>query len=136
MLDIAHQLAAQVGDGGEDPPRGDIALDLGEPEFDLIEPGRVGRRVVKMDGRMRHQEGPDLLCFVGREIVHDDVDLAPSGLRLDDRLQEADEFRRIVDKMQKAAKEKRLDGATLAYVDMTMSCVECHKYARNVLVAQ
>jgi hypothetical protein len=50
--------------------------------------------------------------------------------------QEADEFRRIVDKMQKAAKEKRLDGATLAYVDMTMSCVECHKYARNVLVAQ
>ena len=49
--------------------------------------------------------------------------------------QEADEFRRIVDKMAKAAKEKRLDGATLAYVDMTVSCVECHKYARSVLVA-
>jgi hypothetical protein len=49
--------------------------------------------------------------------------------------QHADEFRRIVAKLQKAAKEKRLDGATLAYVDMTMSCVECHKYVRNVLIA-
>jgi len=48
----------------------------------------------------------------------------------------ADEFRRIVDKMEKAAKEKRIDGATLAYMDMTMSCVECHKYSRNVLVAK
>jgi len=48
----------------------------------------------------------------------------------------ADDFRRIADKMEKAAKEKRIDGATLAYMDMTMSCVECHKYVRNVLVAQ
>ena len=48
----------------------------------------------------------------------------------------ADEFRRIIDKMARAAKERRIDGATLAYVDMTMSCVECHKYVRNVLVAQ
>ena len=48
----------------------------------------------------------------------------------------ADEFRRIVEKMEKSAKEKRIDGATLAYVDMTMSCVECHKYVRNILVAK
>lgn len=50
--------------------------------------------------------------------------------------EQADEFRRIVAKMEKAAKEKRIDGATLAYMDMTMSCVECHKYVRNVLIAQ
>lgn len=48
----------------------------------------------------------------------------------------ANDFRRIIDKLERAAKEKRIDGATLAYVDMTMSCVECHKYVRNVLVAQ
>jgi hypothetical protein len=47
----------------------------------------------------------------------------------------ADDFRRVVEKMGKAAKEKRIDGATLAYMDMTMSCVECHKYVRNVLIA-
>src|SRR5215831_17071682 len=40
----------------------------------------------------------------------------------------ADEFRRIMSKMETAAKEKRIDGATLAYMDMTMTCVECHKY--------
>lgn len=50
--------------------------------------------------------------------------------------QHADEFRRIIDKLERAAKEKRLDGATLAYVDMTLSCVECHKYVRNVLIAK
>lgn len=47
-----------------------------------------------------------------------------------------DEFRRIVGKMEKAAKRKQIDGATLAYMDMTMSCVECHKYMRDVLVTQ
>src|SRR6516225_200155 len=46
----------------------------------------------------------------------------------------ADDFRRVVEKLAKAAKEKRIDGATLAYLDMTMSCVECHKYVRNVLI--
>ena len=50
--------------------------------------------------------------------------------------QQADEFRRIVDKLEKAAKAKRLDGAALAYVDMTMSCIECHKHVRTILVAQ
>jgi len=45
MLDIAHQLASQVGDEGEDAPRRDILLDRGDPEFDLIEPGRIGRSV-------------------------------------------------------------------------------------------
>ena len=44
-------------------------------------------------------------------------------------------FRRNVDALTKAAKNKNLDGATLAYVRATMSCVECHKYVRGRLVA-
>jgi len=44
-------------------------------------------------------------------------------------------FRRQVDSMVKAAKEKNLDAATLAYVRMTMSCVDCHKLVRGKLVA-
>jgi hypothetical protein len=48
----------------------------------------------------------------------------------------ADDFRRVVIKMERAAKEKRIDGATLGFMDMTMNCVECHKYARTILVAQ
>jgi hypothetical protein len=48
----------------------------------------------------------------------------------------ADDFRRVVTKMEKAAREKRIDGATLGFMDMTMNCVECHKYVRTILIAQ
>jgi tRNA(Met) C34 N-acetyltransferase TmcA len=44
-------------------------------------------------------------------------------------------FRRHVDSLVKAAKDKNLDAATLAYVRMTMSCVDCHKLVRGKLVA-
>jgi hypothetical protein len=47
-------------------------------------------------------------------------------------VEHADDFRRIANKLAVSAKEKRLDGATLAYVDLTMSCVECHKHVRNL----
>jgi len=44
-------------------------------------------------------------------------------------------FRRHVNSLAKAAHDKNLDGATLAYVRMTMSCVDCHKLVRGKLVA-
>jgi hypothetical protein len=43
----------------------------------------------------------------------------------------SNEFRRSAEEMVKKAKQKNLDGATLAYVDMTFSCVRCHKYVRE-----
>ncbi|MCR9118689.1 MAG: hypothetical protein NXI22_17265 [bacterium] len=42
------------------------------------------------------------------------------------------EFRREVDALMTAAKKKNLDGATLAYLKVTMNCIECHKYVRGV----
>ena len=50
-------------------------------------------------------------------------------------VEHADDFRRIVNKLAVVAKEKRLDGATPAYIDMTMSCVECHKHVRNLPIS-
>ena len=44
-------------------------------------------------------------------------------------------FRRHVDTLVKSAKDKNLDAATLAYVRMTMSCIDCHKMVRGKLVA-
>jgi len=44
-------------------------------------------------------------------------------------------FRRQVDALVKGAREKNRDAATLAYVRMTMSCVDCHKLVRGKLVA-
>jgi hypothetical protein len=40
------------------------------------------------------------------------------------------EFRRQAEALQRAGKEKNVDAASLAYVQMTLSCVSCHKYIR------
>lgn len=45
------------------------------------------------------------------------------------------QFRRNVNLLVKAAEEKNLDAATLAYLRVTMSCVECHKLVRGTLMA-
>jgi len=45
-------------------------------------------------------------------------------------------FRRHVDSLVKAAGDKNLDAATLAYVRVTMSCVDCHKLVRGKLLAR
>lgn len=53
-------------------------------------------------------------------------------LQTQEYLQRSVEFRRAVETLTEAAKKENLDGATLAYVDVTMKCVECHKYVRRV----
>src|SRR5262245_38992175 len=42
------------------------------------------------------------------------------------------EFRRAAETVVAKAKEKNLDGVTLAYFDLTMACVRCHQYVRDV----
>ncbi len=41
------------------------------------------------------------------------------------------DFVRAAESLVKKAKEKNMDGAALAYVDMTLSCVRCHQYVRE-----
>lgn len=40
-------------------------------------------------------------------------------------------FVRTVGSISKHARNKNLDGTMLAYIDMSMSCVKCHKYTRD-----
>jgi hypothetical protein len=56
-------------------------------------------------------------------------------LQTPDYLQHSIEFRRAVDELTKAAKARNADGAALAYLDVTMKCVTCHKYVRGVRTA-
>jgi hypothetical protein len=42
----------------------------------------------------------------------------------------SDDFRRAARLMSECADKKNLDGAVLAYVQMTMQCVHCHKHVR------
>jgi hypothetical protein len=37
----------------------------------------------------------------------------------------------VLEGIKTAADEENLDGATLAYVQMTLTCVRCHKYLRD-----
>ena len=48
----------------------------------------------------------------------------------------SDDFRRHIETMSRMAREKNLDACALAYVQMTMSCINCHKYVREVRIAQ
>lgn len=51
-------------------------------------------------------------------------------------LQHSIDFRRAVDSMNKAGKEKNLDAVTLAYFQMTMRCVDCHRHVRTIRVGE
>jgi len=44
----------------------------------------------------------------------------------------SNEFRRLAESLAKQSKEKNLDGAALSYVELTLNCVKCHKYVREV----
>ncbi|MCI0738691.1 MAG: hypothetical protein L0Y72_06580 [Gemmataceae bacterium] len=44
----------------------------------------------------------------------------------------SNEFRRAAEVIVQKATDKNLDGVALAYFDMTMSCIRCHQYVREV----
>jgi hypothetical protein len=44
----------------------------------------------------------------------------------------SNEFRRAAEVIVQKAKAKNLDGVALAYFDLTLSCVRCHQYVREV----
>ena len=43
----------------------------------------------------------------------------------------SDDFRRSANAVTDAARKKNLDGAVLAYMQMTMQCVQCHRHVRG-----
>jgi hypothetical protein len=44
----------------------------------------------------------------------------------------SNDFQRAAEALVKNAKDKNLDAATLSYVDLTLTCVKCHKHVREV----
>ncbi|HWA98906.1 MAG TPA: hypothetical protein VG713_10460 [Pirellulales bacterium] len=51
-------------------------------------------------------------------------------------LRHSNEFRRAAEGLVAAAKDQNIDAATLAYMDTTIKCVNCHKYVRDVRMAE
>ena len=50
-------------------------------------------------------------------------------------LERSAEFRRSVDQLADQAKQNNLDGVALAYLDVTIKCVQCHEYVRKAAPA-
>ena len=73
---IAHQLAAEVGYRGEDATIDHIPLNLGKPDFHLLQLGRVSWGEAECHFRVPFQEVLDGQSFVSRKIVHNDVNLS------------------------------------------------------------
>jgi hypothetical protein len=44
----------------------------------------------------------------------------------------SNEFRGNADALVRAAKKKNIDSAALSYVELTLTCVKCHKHVREV----
>ena len=65
-VDVAAEFSSQIRDRSEDAAGNDLALDFGEPKFDLVEPGGIGRSEVKPHPRLTCEEIADLLGF-GRQ---------------------------------------------------------------------
>ena len=80
VTDVAFKFTGQVLDRGEDSVGNDIALDLGEPVFYLIEPGGVGRGVVEMDLGVSYEKLLNPLGLVGREVVGNEMNLLAARL--------------------------------------------------------
>ena len=45
------------------------------------------------------------------------------------------EFRRSAEQLGKMAKEENTDGASLAYVQVTLNCINCHKFVKTAKIA-
>ncbi len=57
-------------------------------------------------------------------------------LRTPEYLRLSSTFRDTADRLSRSALNTNLDAATLAYVELTLQCVECHKHVRGVRQAR
>lgn len=49
-----------------------------------------------------------------------------------DYINRSKEFRRAANALAEAGRTKNLDAASLGYVEVTLKCIECHKYVRSI----
>ena len=49
---------------------------------------------------------------------------------------QSEEFRAAAKQVIKFSKEKNIDGASLSYLHLTMTCISCHKKVNKVLISQ
>jgi hypothetical protein len=92
MVDIAHQFPGEILDRGEDATRDNVAFDLGEPEFDLVEPRAIGGSEVEPNVGMVVKELANTLRTVGGQVVEDHMNILSCGLTSDQLFEEGNKL--------------------------------------------
>ena len=92
LLDVTKELSGQVSFGSEDSSINDRALNFRKPDFDLVEPTRIGRRVMEPNCRIGIEELKNALGFVRAQVVGHDMNFSASRLAGHDRAQKVDKF--------------------------------------------
>ena len=92
LLDVTKELSREVSFGSEDSSSNDSALDFRKPDFDLVEPTRIGRRVMEPNCRIGVEELKNTHGFVRAQVVGHDMNLSASRLAGYDHAQKVDKF--------------------------------------------
>ncbi|SRR6056297_1036862 len=134
LLLFACLTAALLPAAAEPPPPPQTAT--GEP------PLRTQAEVVKPFMRAKLEHAQEVL----RGVVSEDFDrIARHGqslgllslesnwhvLQTEEYVAQSTAFRRATEALSRAGRERNLDAATVAYLDVTVKCVQCHHYLRR-----
>ena len=89
LLDVTKELSRQVSFGSEDSSSNDSALNFRKPDFDLVEPTRIGRRVMEPNCRIGVEELKNSLGFVRAQVVGHDMNFSARRLAGHDGLKKS-----------------------------------------------
>lgn len=104
------------------------------------EPGRADDVAAFMRAKLGHSsevlEGLALEDFVKIGRGAHNLSLASQAaswqvLQTEDYARMSADFRRSCDSLRAAAKAENLDAAALAWMEVTMKCIQCHRYVRD-----
>jgi len=91
-MDVAHQLVSEIFHRRKDAARDHLTFNASKPDLYLIEPGGIGRCEMQLHVEMLVKKLLHLGCFVGGQIVQNDVDLLLALAFANDLLEEGHEF--------------------------------------------
>jgi hypothetical protein len=92
MTNVAHDFCGEIACGAEDASGNEVTLDFTKPDFDLVEPGGVGRRVVEDEIRIGLEKFSDPFGFVSREVIDNSVNGFSGRLGRDQFTQKGDKL--------------------------------------------
>lgn len=108
--------------GGEEPPSKDDVRAFMRGKLDASKDVLEGL-VTEEFGTI--EAGADRMRLMSRKAEW-------NSIKTERYAQLSEEFRQSTEKLSKVAREKKLDSAALAWTQITLQCVNCHQYARDV----